>query len=202
MGNIQNLVCQENSCFDNNYEFDWISEQSWFIDTQSHSNKNNYIIEKGLVKLLSKEKCIYFLSKYIQNQHFDNLLFHLKLDFQLIDEHIEFIFYLSQQKISTPFNKPNKYIISKLIIQNNHIFYVNQKNQLIEIKQHEEKQKNKFSYQLLFNFQYLDYLIINEIYDFHKESKNMLEINKDHFYLNIYINSFIQKKDNYVHFRI
>src|SRR6056300_1451516 len=113
MGNIQNLVCQENSCFDNNYEFEWISEQSWFIDTQSHSNKNNYIIEKGLVKLLSKEKCIYFLSKYIQ------------------------------------------------------IFYVNQKNQLIEIKQHEEKQKNKFSYQLLFNFQYLDYLIINETYDFH-----------------------------------
>ena len=55
---------------------------------------------------------------------------------------------------------------------------------------------------ITFDFKYIEYLIVNEIYDDHQESKNMFEINKDIFYLNIYIQSSVQKKDNYVHFRI
>ncbi len=202
MGNIQDLICQENSCFDNNYEFDWFSNKSWFIDSHSILKKNNYIIEKGLFKILTNEKCIFFLSKYIENQHFDNLLFHLKIDYQLKKEKIEFIFYLSQKKIHSIFEKPDSNIIYKLVIQDNQLLNIDSKNQLLQINENNEKIKNKLSYQLLFNFQYLDYLIINEIVNFHQEKKHMFEINKDKFYLNIYINSNFKNKDNYVYFRI
>ena len=202
MGNIQNLVCQDNNFFDNNYEFDWISNQTWFIDTQCISKKNNYTIEKGLFKILSKSKCIYFLSKCIQNNQIDNLLFHLKINYQLINEQVDFIFYLSQKKVNSIFEKPSQYIISKIIIKNNQLFYVNDKDHLIKIKKHDENHKNKLNYKITFDFKYIEYLIVNEIYDNHQESKNMFEMNKDLFYLNIYIQSSVQKKDNYVHFRI
>lgn len=199
MGNIQDFVCIDKNIFENNYEFDWISDKSWFINSKSSLEKNNYIIDKGLFKILSNEKCFYFLSKYIENKNIDNLLFHLKIQFQLMNEIVKFIFYISDQKVRSIFEEPKKNIISKLIIENNKIFYLNQKNEKIEIKQ---KKKDTLNYQFTFNFQYFDYLIIDEIYDYYHKNKKMFEFDKDKLYLNIFIESHIQKKENYVQFRI
>ena len=199
MGNIQDFVCSDNNIFENNYEFDWISDKTWFINSKSILKKNNYIIEKGLFKILSNENCVYFLSKCIENKNIDNLLFQLKIKFQLINETVKFIFYLSDQKVKLIFEEPKKNIISKLIIENNKIFYLNQKNEKIEMDQ---KKKDTLNYQFTFNFQYFDYLIIDEVYNNYHKNKKMFEINKNKLYLNIFIESHIQKKENYVQFRI
>ena len=205
MGNIQDIICQENSCFDNNYEFDWISDKSWFIDYYIYNLriKNPYIIEKGIFKITNQYSCQYYLNKPLQNNYkMDNLSMKIKFMYNLKQSNVNFILFLSNEKIEKIFQEVNKDIckVNTITKYPFMISKINFNNNKVTLRD-KEMSSQTFDYNIVFNFEYLDHIIVHEQFLDHQK-KHIFDISKDNLHLNIFIESDIKDNNSFFNFKI
>lgn len=211
MGNIQNISCSDINCFDNTYEMDWFSEKSWNISHRyiNFNPKNSYKIEKGTFFILNSSKCLFYLSKKIMSSNdIYKLIFNLNFEYVLTHSNqIECSFFLSKNKIDNIFDNTQKInkTISILTINQNNIYI---ENKILNKKIYIEN-TDKFNYKLIFDLNYMHYLMINEELYIKQNKENQInfqnvslpKIDND-FYFNIFIKSDINSHDNFVKLKI
>lgn len=211
MGNIQNISCSDINCFDNTYEMDWFSEKSWNISHRymNFNPKNSYKIERGSFIILNSSKCLFYLNKKITSGNdIYKLIFNLNFEYELTQNNqIECSFFLSKNKIDNIFDNTQKInnTISKLIIDQNSIYI---ENKILNKKIYIENTKN-FNYKLIFDLNYMHYLMIHEELYVKQNKENQIDFSSvslpkinDDFYFNIYIKSNINSQNNFVKLKI
>ena len=176
-----NITCNENICNDNLYEISWINSKSWDIKYNYDKIENPYILNRGDFKLINNGYCFLVLNKKIEFEYeIKKILINFDFHFKLKDNNFIEIFFILNDELIELNSDFKKYIINKIIITKNNIKVNNENIKL-----------NKFKYELLFNFSYLNYILCNEIL---KKKDNVI-INK-----NISIN--YEKKLENIYFSI
>lgn len=148
MGN--NINCGEILCSDTIYELDWINEKNWIINYDYSQNNIPYIIKKGNLKLINNGDCFFKLIKKIEySQNIEKICINFLIDFNLSNNNnIKLNLILTDDKDNLLKNIINTLNIKKDILE------INNKNLNIN---------NKFKYELLIDFTYLNFIIFNEI---------------------------------------
>ena len=160
-----NITCNENICSDNLYEISWINSKSWDIKYNYDKIENPYILNRGDFKLINNGYCFLVLNKKIEFEYeIKKILINFEFYFKLKDNNFIEIFFVLNDELIELNSYFKKYIINKINITKNNI-KVNNKNFKL----------NKFKYELLFNFSYLNYILCNEIL----KKKNNVIINKN-----------------------
>lgn len=160
-----NITCSENICSDNLYEINWINSKSWDIKYNYDKIENPYILNRGDFKLINNGYCFLVLNKKIEFEYeIKKILINFEFYFKLKDNNFIEIFFVLNDELIELNSDFKKYIINKINITKNNIKVNNENIKL-----------NKFKYELLFNFSYLNYILCNEIL----KKKNNVIINKN-----------------------
>lgn len=151
MGNIS---CNNNICSDDLYELSWINTINWNIEYKYNNIENPYILDKGNFKLINNGYCFLLLNREIDiNYDIKKILINFDFNSKILKNNfIEIEFIISNEKIDFNNIKNQKLIINNLKFFKNHILFNNKHNFNF----------NQLKYNLLINFSYLNYLVINE----------------------------------------
>ena len=186
-------------CNDTIYEINWITEKNWNISYDYNKIENPYIINKGNFKIINNEECSLKLFKKIDYDYdIEKILINISFNYKLLNKNYIHIDFVVTNNID---NDNNHKIISTITFYKSHIIINNNKIKL----------NNEFNYELLLNFSYLQYIILNEIIK--RNNKNLFDNNNkinydkddNNFYFGLLIKSKFENNknmDNYLNIKI
>ena len=196
MGNTIN--CSDILCNDTIYEIDWINEKNWSIDFEYSNSIIPYTIKKNNFKIINNGDCFFKLLKKIEiNHNIEKICINFLIDFNLLNN--------NNIKINLIITKDPDDLLKNIINT------LNIKEKTLEINNKNFDINNRFNYQLLIDFSYLNFIIFNETIKKNNEiisekylSKNY-ENKSDEVYFGFLIYSNLDSNinmDNYLNLKI